>query len=73
MRLFFVIGQLERKLSPIEVRPSTNIKHPISRHDDLVLLLYLMQTYGVGILELLITLDGPYSTYLLATMAANSL
>lgn len=73
MRLFLIIGQLECKLSPMEVRPSTNIKHPISRHDDLVLLLNLMQTYGVGILVLLVTLDGPYSTYFLATMAANSL
>ena len=73
MRLSCVISQLERKVCPMKVGPRADIEHPVSRHDDLVLLLYLMQAYCVGILILLITLDGPYSTYLLATMAANSL
>jgi hypothetical protein len=72
MRLFIVFGKSKRKLSPIEIGPGSNIEDAVTRRDNFVLLLDLVQHDHISCFVLLIALDGIYSTYFLATRAASS-
>lgn len=72
MRVFLVFSKTESELSPIIIRPCTNIKHAIARRYDFMMLLNLMKDNHIGIFELFVTLSFCKSTYLRAIREASS-
>jgi hypothetical protein len=72
MGVLVVFCEAQGELSPIEIGPSSDVQNPISRGDNLMLLLNLVETYCIRIFVFFIALDGVQSTYFRATNDANS-